>query len=414
MGETGLKKAEEYIKKLHVLAEQAEKDGRECTKRFLEKLMEKEPENLELFDFVYKTNDDWTEPLAEFFSYLVSFGLALEWYEIGSLVNDEKNHSEEYFLEIRRCIEENIAAETVRSALNDSSDISDFVSKAGHNAERMPSEPEPEEEKETFLKHLMSENAQLNTRLDNVMQELNTARAEIKSLMEETFSSRRSVQECQTENEQLKKNISRMTFAARLAEEKTAKYQAMAEQLKAINDRSRAANKEIQEELSAVRQELQERKDAVKKLEEELFEQRRAMEEIRDQTTADDPKVATSQFLDESLSDLPEKDEDGYDEYSDDDLIPISDNRQDIRQHSNLLVSVLSKFYEKRFAKKTQADQDNLIFIKMMEKNFSIDMVQLVKKALNDNDDLSRLDLYRLISQNASDTELTEFCGIAA
>ncbi|MBD5556860.1 MAG: hypothetical protein HDQ95_16345 [Roseburia sp.] len=412
MGETGLKKTEEYIEKLRALAEQAEKDGSECKKRFLEQIMEKKPENLELFDFIYKTNDDLTEPLADFFSYLVSFGLPLEWYEIGSVVSDEKTHAEEYLQEIRCCIEKNIAAEEIRSALSDSSDISDFAIKVRHNDEKISNKPELEGERETVIKHLIDENTQLNARLDSVMKELNTSRQEVKSLMEEVYAGRRSIQEYRTENEQLKKDTGRAVLAIRLEEGKTAKYQAMAEQLEAINVRIRLTNKEIEEELAVVRQELLEREDTVKELEEKLFEQKRIMEEIRNEAASEVEKVATSQEIDtDSIEPFREEEDQDYPEG---DVIVISDNRPEIQQHSNLFVSVLSKFYEIRFAKKTQADQDNLIFIKMMEKNFSMDMVQLIKKALKDNDDLSRLDLYRLISQNASDTELTRFCGIAA
>lgn len=412
MGEIGLKKTEEYIEKLRALEEQAGRDGRECKKHFLNQIMEKEPENLELFDFIYKTNDDLTEPLADFFSYLVSLGLSLEWYEIGSVVNDEKKHAEEYFDEIRRCIEKNVAAEEIRSALNDSSDISDFAIKVRHNDEKISNGSELENEHETFMKHLMGENTQLNARLDSVMKELNTSRNEVKSLMDELYASRRSIQEYRTENEQLKKDTGRAALAIRLAEGKTAKYQAMTEQLEAINDRIRLTNKEVKEELSVVRQELLEREETVKKLEEELLEQKRIMEEIQNEAAPELEKIATSQETDaDSIEPFGEEEDQDYPE---EDVIVIGDNRQEILQHSNLFVSVLSKFYERRFAKKTQADQDNLIFIKMMEKNFSMDMVQLIKKALNDNDDLSRLDLYRLISQNASDTELTRFCGIAA
>ena len=70
----------------------------------------------------------------------------------------------------------------------------------------------------------------------------------------------------------------------------------------------------------------------------------------------------------------------------------------------------IARHFEKKFANKSIAEQDNLIFIKLMENDYEQDTVRAVKSAMKNNQELSRVDLYRLVTGRKSDNEICSFC----
>ena len=80
-------------------------------------------------------------------------------------------------------------------------------------------------------------------------------------------------------------------------------------------------------------------------------------------------------------------------------------------RHSNLFTKIFTKHQQKKFEKKTVSEQESLIFVKMMENNFSKDMVQTVKNAMKSNAYLSRFEIYDLISNKATEEEISSYCG---
>ena len=56
-------------------------------------------------------------------------------------------------------------------------------------------------------------------------------------------------------------------------------------------------------------------------------------------------------------------------------------------------------------------EQENMIFIKMMELKFAQEKVLIIKRMLKNNNQFSRLDLYKLIAKNPSEEELEKFCS---
>ena len=65
------------------------------------------------------------------------------------------------------------------------------------------------------------------------------------------------------------------------------------------------------------------------------------------------------------------------------------------------------KHSEKYFNKRPRQEQENRIFIKMMDMAFSKDKMQLIK--INLNETVSCVELYRLISRDPSEDDSREF-----
>lgn len=51
-------------------------------------------------------------------------------------------------------------------------------------------------------------------------------------------------------------------------------------------------------------------------------------------------------------------------DYDSKNLIDIKNNKKEIKKHSNIFVDIIARHFEKKFIKKSIAEQENLIFIK--------------------------------------------------
>lgn len=92
-------------------------------------------------------------------------------------------------------------------------------------------------------------------------------------------------------------------------------------------------------------------------------------------------------------------------------IIPIPDNYESFVKRNRLFFKVFANHFAKKFNKKPLQEQENLLFIKMMELRFDKAMVREVKEALRRNGGFPRLDIYKFISKNPSGEELTSFCN---
>lgn len=73
-----------------------------------------------------------------------------------------------------------------------------------------------------------------------------------------------------------------------------------------------------------------------------------------------------------------------------------------------------SKYYEREYEKRPVSEQENLIFVKMMELHFSKEKVLLIKNILQSRKTLSRVEIYKFLAQNPSEVEITSFFENAA
>lgn len=98
-------------------------------------------------------------------------------------------------------------------------------------------------------------------------------------------------------------------------------------------------------------------------------------------------------------------------DYSGDNMIPIVNGIDGIREKSNMLARLFSRHHEKAFLKKSLSDQEGSIFVKMMELKFDKDKVSLVKRMIHGDAKISVVELYKLVSKNPSIEELNLFCS---
>lgn len=288
-----------------------------------------------------------------------------------------------------------------------------------------------------FIEHLKAENALLNERLYSVMREINQCRMEQQNMLEMSMSNKKASMDYKLEAERLKKESLRNKSELTMAEKKSVIAQEMIRRLNALNDRliSEKAEREgmagkLQSELDSVKEDYlcKEAENEVLKRQIKLLEQQKADVQMSNLGKHNDASEGEADSYEEDPAFLAQPAdrgslEDGYYEetaideeideldYSPEDLIPIENRKKEVVRHSNFFSQIVSRYFENKFCKKSQAEQDNLIFIKLMENEFSKDMVYLVKKALNENNSMSRLELYKLIINRADDGDIIRFCS---
>lgn len=440
-------KQTEYKEKFQIISEQAEEDGRAYVKKFLFALLEHHPADIQLYDFAFLSADDMTQEMVDIYVQFLEENTELDWYRLISYINDEYDNPEEYYPVILNCKNENISVQDIHDALSESSTADEL-------RKLIDSEPLEKEEKESmktsdnssgiarFMDHLKAENQQLNIRLDSTLKELAEARQEVKTAMEESFANRKNALEFKLELEQLRKNESGLNLAVKLAEGKVQKSKNMLAQLESTIERLREDKRCIADENDLLKKELQEKSITISKLEGEKEEYILSVKQLSSEIEMLKQEKAVFQaeresfpgievgdtmeeaFFDTSMvpgepgwsqEDMEEPVLENVEEesdYSADDLISITDNRDEIDKHTNLFAMLISKYQEKKFKRKTVSEQESMIFAKMMEQKFSRAKLLTIKNVLKENTTLSRFELYKLISRDASDKELTQFCGV--
>lgn len=116
----------------------------------------------------------------------------------------------------------------------------------------------------------------------------------------------------------------------------------------------------------------------------------------------DDPGDSFEDEAKEAYGEEPEEIDYGYE-----DMKELTDNSADFKLKSNFFMDFMLKHSEKYFNKRPRQEQENRIFIKMMDMAFSKDKMQLIKSNLNET--VSCFELYRLISRDPSEDDIRDF-----
>ena len=438
------KTVDEYKEKLLMLSEQARKDGRGYVSDFLEALVKHSSINADLYDYIYTSADDISKDMVNIYMLLLEKNKTLEWYALVSCVNDEKNNPEQWYPIILNCLDTELQAADIQTLLYESYTAEEFERNIQQKLMKKNDElPEkPVQVQNEFIEHLRAENMQLNQRLDASAEELRIAREEAKTALEESFVNKKHALEYKLELEQLKKSGNASTLAVKMAECRTQQYKAMSEQLEATANHLRERNKQLEFQSAEYERHMLELSEHEKELEIQLHDKDMEITTVKsefERYKAEHDRLAYQEDLPNQMSfemgEFPEGDalydmsgmvdapdffegneellsaEDDEPDYDENEVIEIKDNKTEVVKHTNLFATILMKHQEKKFKKKSQTEQESLIFIKMMEKSFSKEMVQTVRSAMKNDSAFSRYGLYELISKNASEQELSRFCG---
>lgn len=445
----------EYRSRLEILAQKADADGRHRVSEFTSNLINQKKPDLKVMDAIFKCYDSITDDDITVYKYLLDNNADVEWFHFVGFLSDQRGNITKYFDIIKKCFDMRIKVEKLYSFEKQSDNIEKFeelVLKEADNIREVEiSAPDMQmdsgiHEKSTqdeYIHHLIQENNTLNKRMDVTLDELNNIRAEQKSLIEKSVSDQTELENCRRDNEQLRQEVDRYKFSAEMAKRKYESQADMIDQLSSINDELTDENETLKrktEELSSKYQEVLLESSAhtdiinnlnvrIKYLQRQLEVSSMNKVPIQVPDAPDIMKDRTEQpqyGQDFVVEDNAETDEipvmeDEYDisedleepeelDYNPADLIEIRDNKTEVKKHSNIFMDLIARHFEKKFVHKSIAEQDNLIFIKLMENDYKQETVRAVKSVMKNNQELSRLDLYKLVTNQKSDDDILVFC----
>lgn len=425
----------EYRSRLQVLAEKANAEGRHKLSEFTLRLLNQENPDLKVLDAIFKYYDSISDSDSVVYNFFLDHKANVEWFYFAGFLSDQRGNVSDYFDILKECFEKKIKVDKLYQFEKQSDNIEKFAELVKKEISNTFDENFDREIPQTeYIQHLIEENNMLNNRLDKALNDLDSVRTEQKSMLEKSVSDKQVLINCKSENEQLRKETRKLNLSVEIAKKKYASQSSMIEQLSGINDILTAENETIQkqtEELSLKYQRLLQEStmntdiitdlnikisELQSQLKESLIPQE-SMDQVQTDYSAieqqpeygydfDVENEITESFPPESEFD-PEPEELDYDPS---DLIEIKNNKNEVKKHSNFFIDFIARHFEKKFANKSIAEQDNLIFIKLMENDYEQDTVRAVKSAMKNNQELSRVDLYRLVTGRKSDNEICSFC----
>lgn len=433
----------DYLERLKVLAEQADKDGKKKVQEFILHLVEADNVDVRIFSSIYDYYDSLNDVDIPIFEYLLANKVNVAWYDFIEFLSDQRGNIIDYFDIITRAFQSGLDCETLKEIEKNSSELKDFAALA----DKAISELDTDEKNEPvtletstgsnleseFIAHLKKENEQLNIRLENTLKELNECRDEQKRIMESSIADKHVLLNSKAELERLQKFLNKREAAYAILEKKCHAQKEMITQLSEVNNSVVNVNECMEQEKSELELLCEKlKKDcAAQKSENEmqcvqietLEKEIAALRNMKQSTLQ--PKV--DDFLQQNMQesvDYPEfGDQDLYNDdfdssdptddwdYNLDDVIEIQDEKDTIKKHSGIFANLVEKLFIKKFERKSVAEQDNLIFIKLMENEYTQDTVKSVKSAMKADQGVSRTILYKMIYNHESDDVVVQFCN---
>lgn len=438
----------EYQSRLHILSQKADADGRHKVSEFTLHLLKQENPDLKILDAIFKYYDSITDSDTVVYDYLLDNKAKVEWFYFAGFLSDQRGNVSDYFSILKKCFESGIQIDKLYQFEKQSDNIEKFdelvkkeiADNSFEKKERSNMESSQKEiTQDEYIQHLIEENNILNKRLDKTLNELKTVRTEQKDMLERMASDKQLLMNDKLDNEQLKKEVEKLRLSVEIITKKNTMQSGLIDQLSSINDTLTDENEAMKhnaEELSKKYQEvLQEsamHTDIINNLNIQISQlqsqrlretsmTRNMQEPILESVIEQQPEygrdfdVENETFesdLNEQKSEpeVPLETEPEALDYDPSDLIEIKNNKNEVKKLSNFFIDFFARHFEKKFANKSIAEQDNLIFIKLMENDYEQDTVRAVKSAMKNNQELSRVDLYRLVTGRKSDNEICSFC----
>lgn len=430
----------EYMPRLQLLAEQAKLDGNEKVYDFTMKLLAQQNIDDRLIELIFTCFDSLNDTDMDVYDYLLEKKASCEWFEFIGFLSDQRGTLAEYFPILVKAMEGGLDVSVLQEAERTSSGLEDFcrlvenhLSEVMGNAE-IPEQENRQEDVEVlneFIQHLKDENDRLNARLDSVMQENNSYQQEQRNMMKSAISSKRAVLAYKVELEALKKNYEKEHVSLTMTRRKLEKAQELAEKLSKINDELTTVHQKQNDDKEHLEKELYKQKedtDFYISENEILRKQVAALQQIAEQqinagvvtdreqnhsvAAAEGAFVNQKEIMEGELDALDSTEEVEDLGYNPEKAEAIRSNEEAVKKRLNFFATLVARHFEKRFEMKSCAEQENLIFVKLMENSFSMDTVRAVKKALGEERSFSRTELYKMVAGRASDESVMRFCGM--
>ena len=443
----------ECLERLGVLAEQANKDGKKKVYEFISHLIDTDIVDVSIFRSIYDYYDSLNDEDVPVFEYLLNHNAHAEWYNFVEFLSDQRGNVINYYDIIVRAIENGLSCKILMEFEKDSSDLKDFETLVNDAIKDLsPAEPEPKEEinsnftsensfENEFIAHLKKENEQLNLRLDNTLKELNGYRDEQKNVMEASIADKHAYMNSKIEVERLQKSLKNKEAAFTILEKKFKSQKDMIAQLGEINSNITKENESLTLKLAEIEHKFEElnkecagykSEHEIQRLQIETLEKEIASLRSMGSTRPGIFREADSNFLPSNASQLTgcseiqEQElynEDSYfaDELADnivdepdyvqEDVIQIQGEKELIKKHSGIFSSLVEKLFVGKFEHKSVAEQENLIFIKLMENGYAQDTLKAVKMVMKADRGVSRTMLYKMLYNHETDSDVVQYCN---
>lgn len=439
--------------RLQIISERAQQHNKVYVVDFLNSVFEmKNAVSKELLEYLYKSEylDKVTESCMNSSLLLLREGAVIEWFMLIESAFGLLN-PEEYANTIFAAYKWKLPCDLVSDAMEETATYDQFAEKIVemHSemeekcADQSGNDPNteicPEEQtgthEQTKRDPLYEKQYCLISQLQDQNNVLITENRFIKEkyelTREELFDTKKDLWECKDKLIEARKEHKRADMSARLAGEQLKQAKNNLQMLSDIYDQLTKQKQDIEAKVDSLNKEIMERDDHIGKMESDIrdkdaniIELKKRIESQKEQIRqlTDQLSYAATMPLEKPESkklDLPATDsldnsktEMEPDEESE--LIPIMSHYEEVREKGSLFAKVFAGYYAKKFNKKPLPEQENLLFIKMMQLGFDKPQVQLVKGVLRRNGLFSRLELYNFISQKPSYEELENYCNSIA
>ena len=358
------KTIKEYVDILQTLSEQAKQDKKVSVSNFLDSLLEKNTDDIELFDFIYKSADELSEELVEIYMYMLSRNLPIEWYVIASFIHEERDESTKYFEVMKKYIELKNDINVFQDIIYQTDSFDEF--KIQIEKEFLAEKEDVSNPEHSFIDHLRGENEELRIQIASLFEELKCANNELTGANKTIFELKSELNRLDHES----KKYQSMSVAHTMLEKKFEQIQVVNAQLEKVNEylqdtRERdeklnneieAATEELESKNEKLKQQVNELEEIVLKLEEQLIEKDSVIESL--QTSVSDYEIQIKDYENQIYSAMYSKEvsreEVAYvpDNFSQNDkivedkpegLIEIKDNTNEVIKHTNVFANIILK-----------------------------------------------------------------------
>ena len=443
---------EDLLCRLQMIAERAQQHNKDYVAEFLKNVFEmKNSVSKELLEYFYKSEflDKVTESCMNNSILLLKDGAGVEWFmliESAFGLHDP----EEYANTILASYKWEIPYDRVFDAMEETATYDQFaekiveinsemkketIDKSGdeQNEDHCPEDKTGNEENVND-KHLYEEQycliSQLQDQNNVLIAENRYIKEKYEAAREELFDTQKDLWECKDKLSQIREEHRKGNMSVRLAGEQLKQVKDNLQLLSKINDQLTKQNHDTEAKLDRLSEEIMARDEHIGRLETDtrekdvnLIEQNKVIESQKQKIKQIEEQLSysSSQPLVEREAKTLEAGEEAFDESQiemnpeeESELIPIMSHYEEVREKGSLFAKVFAGYYAKKFNKKPLPEQENLLFIKMMQLGFDKRQVQLVKGVLRRNGLFSRLDLYNFISQKPTYEELENYCSSIA
>ena len=415
----------DYRSRLEILSQKAYEDGKQKVSEFTEHLLKQDNPDLKVFDAIFKYYDFISDNDIIVYNYLIEHNANVEWFYFVCFLSDQRGNIADYFEIIKKCFEKEIKVQKLYSIEKQSDDIKKFAELVENEITHNQS-----------VKESATHNNTVDKRLDIILNELSGIRLNQKNMMKTSISDNQILMDYKLENERLRKELDKVNLSLDITKRKFKAQSSMLEQLSYINDSLASENsnlkndiEELTQKYETILQECTVHIDTINNLklkietlksqiqETDTYKEKESVYDLvqpeygKDfvidnessvESYVNEPDITSEEPFMTELEDL---------DYDSKNLIDIKNNKKEIKKHSNIFVDIIARHFEKKFIKKSIAEQENLIFIKMMENDYKQETVRTVKSALKNNKDLSRVDLYKIIISQQNDEDILIFCN---